>query len=56
MLAHKAEEEAIAAVEFMVNKGRHVNYNSIPSVVYTDPEIAWVGRNEEELKSEGNSV
>jgi len=51
MLAHKAEEEGIAAVENIVNpKGGHVNYAAIPSVVYTFPEVAWVGRTEQDLK------
>lgn len=50
MLAHKAEEEGIAAVEYIVNGHGHVNYNNIPSVMYTHPEVAWVGLNEKELK------
>jgi len=50
MLAHKAEEEAIAAVEIMNSQAGHVNYNLIPSVVYTSPEIASVGATEEHLK------
>lgn len=53
MLAHKAEEEGIACVEWIAKGWGHVDYNSIPSVVYTEPEIAWVGRTEEELKEEG---
>lgn len=53
MLAHKAEEEGIAAVEFIAGKGGHVNYNAIPGVVYTHPEVATVGKTEEELKKEG---
>jgi dihydrolipoamide dehydrogenase len=53
MLAHKAEEEGIAAAEYMVTGFGHVDYNSIPNVVYTHPEVASVGRTEEELKSEG---
>ncbi|KAG1832730.1 hypothetical protein EV424DRAFT_1367871 [Suillus variegatus] len=53
MLAHKAEEEGIAAVEY-INAGHgHVNYNGIPSVVYTHPEVAWVGKTEQELKAAG---
>lgn len=51
MLAHKAEEEAIAAVETMAGQAGHVNYNIIPSVVYTWPEVAVVGATEEELKA-----
>lgn len=50
MLAHKAEEEGIAAVEHIVKGVGHVNYDAIPSVVYTHPEVAWVGKTEEELK------
>ena len=50
MLAHKAEEEAIAAVEFMNGQAGHVNYNLIPAVVYTWPEVASVGATEEDLK------
>ena len=53
MLAHKAEEEAIAAVELMAGKAGHVNYDTIPSVVYTAPEFAWVGKTEEQLKETG---
>jgi len=51
MLAHKAEEEGIAAVEIMAGKAGHVNYNAIPNVIYTHPEIATVGKTEEELKA-----
>ena len=50
MLAHKAEEEAIACVEHLVNGYGHVNYDAIPGVVYTQPEIATVGKTEEELQ------
>ena len=53
MLAHKAEEEGVAAAEFMVTGFGHVDYNSIPNVVYTHPEIASVGKSEEELQAEG---
>ncbi|KAF5309982.1 hypothetical protein D9619_010248 [Psilocybe cf. subviscida] len=53
MLAHKAEEEGIAAVEFLKSGHGHVNYASIPSVVYTHPEVAWVGKTEQDLKAEG---
>lgn len=52
MLAHKAEEEGIAAVEYIATGHGHVNYGTIPSVIYTSPEVAWVGKNEEELKAE----
>jgi dihydrolipoamide dehydrogenase len=51
MLAHKAEEEGIAAVEHMVTGQGHVNYDAIPSIVYTWPEIASVGKTEDELKA-----
>lgn len=53
MLAHKAEEEGIAAVENILGEGGHVNYNAIPGVIYTWPEVASVGKTEEELKAEG---
>ena len=53
MLAHKAEEEGIAAVEIIKSGHGHVNYGCIPAVVYTHPEVAWVGKNEQELKDEG---
>jgi len=53
MLAHKAEEEGIAAVEHILGEGGHVNYDAIPGVIYTHPEVAWVGKSEEELKAEG---
>lgn len=55
MLAHKAEDEAVACVETIAGKAGHVNYDLIPSVVYTFPEVAWVGKTEEELKSAGVS-
>lgn len=53
MLAHKAEEEAVAAVEYIKKGHGHVNYNAIPSVMYTHPEVAWVGQNEQEVKAAG---
>jgi len=53
MLAHKAEEEGIAAVEIMAGFAGHVNYDAIPGVVYTYPEVASVGKTEEELKEAG---
>jgi dihydrolipoamide dehydrogenase len=53
MLAHKSEEEGIAAVEHILGEGGHVNYDAIPGVIYTDPEVANVGKTEEELKAEG---
>lgn len=53
MLAHKAEEEGIAAIETILGKTGHVNYDVIPAVVYTNPEIASVGKTEETLKAKG---
>ena len=55
MLAHKASEEGIAVVERLVKGVGHVDYNTIPAIVYTHPEIASVGKTEEQLKSEGIS-
>ncbi len=53
MLAHKAEEEGVAVAEILAGQSGHVNYGVIPSVVYTMPEIAWVGMTEEDAKSAG---
>jgi dihydrolipoamide dehydrogenase len=53
MLAHKAEEEGVAVAERMAGQHGHVNFNTIPWVIYTSPEIAWVGRTEQQLKSDG---
>jgi dihydrolipoamide dehydrogenase len=53
MLAHKAEDEGVAFAELLVGKAGHVDYNLIPNVVYTWPELASVGRTEEQLKEEG---
>ena len=53
MLAHKAMEEGVMAAERIAGKKMEVNYNLVPSVIYTHPEIAWVGRTEEDLKSDG---
>jgi dihydrolipoamide dehydrogenase len=53
MLAHKAEDEGVACAELIAGKAGHVNYDIIPGVVYTKPEIAWVGKTEEELKAAG---
>ena len=53
MLAHKAEDEAVACIEAIAGKAGHVNYDLIPSVIYTAPEVAWVGKTEEELKAAG---
>jgi dihydrolipoamide dehydrogenase len=53
MLAHKAEDEAVACAEIIAGRAGHVNYDAIPAVVYTAPEVASVGRTEEELKAAG---
>lgn len=53
MLAHKAEEEGIAAVEYIKHGHGHVNYGNIPSVMYSHPEVAWVGQTEQQLKEAG---
>ena len=53
MLAHKAEDEGVAVAELLAGQAAHVNYAVIPSVVYTSPEVASVGKSEEELKAEG---
>lgn len=53
MLAHKAEEEAVAAVEYIKKGYGHVNYGAIPSVMYTHPEVSWVGQNEADVKAAG---
>jgi dihydrolipoamide dehydrogenase len=53
MLAHKAEDEGVAVAEILAGQHGHVNYDVIPGVVYTNPEIAAVGKTEEELKAEG---
>jgi len=53
MLAHKAEDEGVAVAEILAGKAGHVNYDVIPSVVYTFPEVASVGKTEEELKAAG---
>ena len=53
MLAHKAEEDAVAAIELIAGKAGHVDYNLVPSVVYTFPEVAWVGKTEDQLKADG---
>lgn len=56
MLAHKAEEEGVAAAEIIAGKAGHVNYNIIPGVIYTDPEIAGVGMLESEAKAKNIEV
>jgi dihydrolipoamide dehydrogenase len=53
MLAHKAEDEAVACAELIAGKAGHVNYDAIPSVIYTFPEVATVGKSEEDLKAAG---
>ncbi len=53
MLAHKAEEEAVAVIEYIAGKAGHVDYDLVPSVIYTGPEVAWVGKTEEQLKAAG---
>ena len=53
MLAHKAEEEGAAVAERIAGKKPHVDFNTIPWVIYTTPEIAWVGKTEQQLKAEG---
>lgn len=52
MLAHKAEDEGIICVEGMAGGAVHIDYNCVPSVIYTHPEVAWIGKNEEQLKEE----
>src|SRR3546814_14378061 len=53
MLAHKAEEEGVAIAEILAGQAGHVNYETVPGIVYTWPEVATVGRSEEELKAAG---
>src|SRR4029079_4597884 len=53
MLAHKAEDEGVAVAEIIAGRKGHVNYDVIPNVVYTSPEVASVGKTEEELKAAG---
>jgi dihydrolipoamide dehydrogenase len=53
MLAHKAEEEGVAVAERIVGQKPHVDFNTVPSVIYTTPEIAWVGQTEQQLKAAG---
>ncbi len=53
MLAHKAEEEGIAVAEILAGQSGHVNYDVIPGVIYTSPEVAYVGKTEEQLKDLG---
>ena len=53
MLAHKAEEDGVAAVEMLAGRHAHVDYGLVPAIVYTDPEVATVGATEEQLKEQG---
>ena len=56
MLAHKAEEEGVMVAEFIAGQKPHIDYNLIPNVIYTWPEVASVGKTEEQLKSEGKFI
>jgi dihydrolipoamide dehydrogenase len=53
MLAHKAEEDAVAAIELIAGQPGHVDYDLVPSVIYTTPEVAWIGKTEAQLKAAG---
>ena len=53
MLAHKAEEEGVAVAQRIAGQYGHVDFNTVPWVIYTSPEIAWVGKTEQQLKAEG---
>jgi dihydrolipoamide dehydrogenase len=55
MLAHKAEDEGVMVAELIAGQKPHIDYNCIPWVIYTAPEIAWVGKTEEQLKQEGRA-
>jgi dihydrolipoamide dehydrogenase len=55
MLAHKAEEEGVAVAERIAGQDGHVNFNTIPWVIYTSPEIAWVGQTEQQVKDSGRA-
>ena len=55
MLAHKAEDEGVLVAEIMAGQKPHIDYNCIPWVIYTDPEIAWVGQTEQQLKESGRA-
>lgn len=54
MLAHKAEDEGVMVAELLAGQKPHIDYNTIPWVIYTTPEIAWVGKTEQQLRSEGH--
>lgn len=53
MLAHKASEDGVACVETLAGQNGHVNWDLVPSIIYTQPEVAWVGKTEEQLKADG---
>ena len=55
MLAHKASEDGVACVETLAGQKGHVDWNLVPSVIYTQPEVAWVGKTEEQLKAAGTA-
>ncbi|MBP7658649.1 MAG: dihydrolipoyl dehydrogenase, partial [Burkholderiaceae bacterium] len=55
MLAHKGEDEGVMVAELIAGQQPHIDYNCIPWVIYTSPEIAWVGRTEQQLKAEGRA-
>jgi dihydrolipoamide dehydrogenase len=55
MLAHKAEEEGVAVAERIAGQKPHIDFNTVPWVIYTSPEIAWVGRTEQQLKADGRA-
>lgn len=56
MLAHKAEDEGIVCVEGITGAPVHIDYNCVPSVIYTHPEVGWVGRTEEDLKKDVRNI
>jgi dihydrolipoamide dehydrogenase len=56
MLAHKAEEDGVAAAEIIAGRAGHVNYNTVPGIIYTHPEVASVGLTEAEAKEAGYEV
>ena len=56
MLAHKAEDEGVMVAELIAGQKPHIDYDAIPSIIYTSPEIAWVGKTEQQCKSEGIAV
>jgi dihydrolipoamide dehydrogenase len=55
MLAHKAEDEGVMVAEVIAGQKPHIDYNCMPWVIYTSPEIAWVGKTEQQLKAEGRA-